>query len=327
MEELVVGNGRVDDDADRTVIGAMDVVVNVCRLYKVHGSRTSEDIVDPPADIAFSNAFSLAPPGVSVRLVAEMAEGIGPAGLDPLIELFPLLGSKATGFGVGFWSGQVNLLMSGVEVAHHENPFAGIDGLLKASPKVAIEIQFVGDSTEVAIFATSVGKVGVDEGEGAEGGDLNTAFTIKFLDAHLGEDQVEGASAVEGDAAVALFLGAAEVRLPAVGMAGLLFELLREGSDFLETDDLGIFLVEPLEKALSDGGPEAIDVPTDDLHGSRGGGKESRFAIWVGAGEPDSAREGVHQTASRLQWGRRKVGNEDGGTGSGTQDFKRRKVT
>lgn len=78
---------------------------------------------------------------------------------------------------------------------------------------------------------------------------------------------VKRETGVEGDAGVALFFGGVKVGKPFVGMERPFGELFREGADFLEADDVGIGLSEPVHESLANGSAKAVDVPTDDFHG------------------------------------------------------------
>src|SRR5690554_1124806 len=88
----------VQRDADRAVIRTHDLWVNLGGHQKLHRSRRRQHIIDAPAHIARPTIPPVGPPGIVLRLVAKMAEGIGPPGVQPLLKGCAFLGAKPANF-------------------------------------------------------------------------------------------------------------------------------------------------------------------------------------------------------------------------------------
>ena len=141
-----------------------------------------------------------------------MTVGIDPARIDPAIDLHTLFGEESTGRSIFFGSGEVDLAVSGVEVTHDEHPRAAAAQALESLEQPAVEVELVGHSAVVAIFAIPVGKVDVGDREPPEARDLDSPLGVETSLVERGVDPVGSASRVEADAAVALALRGEETR-------------------------------------------------------------------------------------------------------------------
>src|SRR5690625_6410751 len=83
----------------------------------------------------------------------ERAEGICPPSVDPLGEGVALDGQESARVFVGFGARDIDFLVCGIEIAHHEHFFTGINAWLQHVAQLVVEIEFEGHAAVVAVFA------------------------------------------------------------------------------------------------------------------------------------------------------------------------------
>src|SRR5690625_4830053 len=98
----------------------------------------------------------------------ERAEGICPPSVDPLGEGVALDGQESARVFVGFGARDIDFLVCGIEIAHHEHFFTGINAWLQHVAQLVVEIEFEGHAAVVAVFALAVGKVAIDDQQVAD---------------------------------------------------------------------------------------------------------------------------------------------------------------
>src|SRR5262249_15411693 len=76
----------VELEPDRAVVRAADLGLVVGAHQPRHEALVDAEVVDAPADVPLAHAGAVAPPGVVVRLVAELAEAVDPAALEQAVE-------------------------------------------------------------------------------------------------------------------------------------------------------------------------------------------------------------------------------------------------
>src|SRR5690554_3337112 len=267
------------------MVGTHDLVVDLSVNDEVHGGWRGVDIVNTPADIASADVAALTPPGVTFFDVAtDGAEGVDPTLIEPSIELFALFGAKTTGGFVGFRSREVDGTVGGVEVAHDQDAGSAGEFAGEHLTQVGVEVELVGDAAEVAVFTAPVGEVDVEDLEFPDFCDLHSAFDVEGLHVNGIGDGVEGGAAVDANTAVAFSFCGVEVGVPALGLARGHGELFGESADFLESDDVGLAGLEPVEKALAHTGAESVDVPAVDLQDQLLDTKHEKFKAIAGPG-------------------------------------------
>lgn len=153
--------------------------------------------------------------------------------------------------------------MCGVVIAANEQWFALFVELVKIVEGGSIEVEFV---FEADFGGFAVWEVDVEENEVVEFGGLDAALVVEASVVEAGGYFERFAFGVNCRAGVAFFDGGMEVTEIAFGALDLGAELVFVGFDFLEREDVGAFVIEPVEEAFFLDGAQAINIPRDDFH-------------------------------------------------------------
>ena len=200
----------------------------------------------------------------------EGAEGVGPARLEPVVHLRPLLGQESAVLDVCLRPGEIDLTVGGVVVADDEHRALAAEVLHPVEDR-AIEVELVGHPAVVAILPAPLGEIAVHHREGPAagpevGGDEPPLdVEPRFLERGL--DPLRLDPRVDPDPAVAPALGRRERRMPAGRRARLGRDLVRERPYLLHPEHIRLAPIEEIGKPPLHAGADAVDVPAYDPHG------------------------------------------------------------
>jgi hypothetical protein len=194
----------------------------------------------------------------------EAPEAVDPAGLQPAVDLLPLLRQKTADLPVLLGTRQIDLTVGGVEVAHHQDPAAPLAQSLYALEERPVEVELEGDAAVVTVLSVAVGEIDIGDDQAPEARHLEPPLLVEAGSAQLGLDSIRCSAGVEADAAVARPPGWREVAVPSLGFAHAFGELLAPRANLLDPDDLGAAAVQPLAEALLRAGAQSVHVPAED---------------------------------------------------------------
>src|SRR5690606_33999257 len=176
----------------------------------------------------------------------------------------------AAGASVAARPREIDVLVGGVEVAHHQHPLARAAVGLQHLEQPPIERELVGHAAVVALLAVAVGEVDVGDHQAAEASDLHPSLAVEARLAEAGPDRIGGAPREQAHAAVAPALGRDEagVEAPRAPQRGI--ELLGQGAHLLHPEHVGPQPPQLLAEARAVAGPQPVDVPREhpEAHGA-----------------------------------------------------------
>src|SRR5262249_41595618 len=133
-----------------------------------HRMFVGQHIVDSPTHIALPGTCAPAPPGIVLRLFRKVAKRVDVTLIEPARKFCALFGQEATGFLILLRACQIDLLVCNIEITNHKRGLLGALQGLQTLKECAIKLQLIRHATVVALFATAVWKITIDQRELAE---------------------------------------------------------------------------------------------------------------------------------------------------------------
>ena len=247
-------------EADRAVVGALDLREDISALYAVLHPVGDKKIVYSPACVPLSGGCSVAPPGIrACEVGVEISEGIRKARADKLGELFALLIGEAGISNVFLRILEVYLLVSNVHVP------ADYDALILIQSTQIISESILPRHAEIKPlqFGLGIGCVYADKEKLIIFQSNCPALSVQLRDIYavsygkgrmLCENTGAGIALLLGIVPVGLIAFKAEVDLPFLQLCLLNAEKIRIKSS------------EALLKAFFTGSPEPVYIPGYKSH-------------------------------------------------------------
>src|SRR5688572_17846195 len=251
----------VVDDERRVVREALGLVDRFPARGGGH-ARRGDLVVDAPADVLLPRLAAVRPPRVLIGLVVQLAEHIDETQLvEDARQPCALLGQEAGVLLVGAPVPEIDLPVRDVPVAAQDDFLVSVFQALQVQQEVLQEAEF----RSLAMLAGRARRhIHRHHPELAEARLDVATLSVELAALESTAHFVRGLAAIQGDAAIALFLGE--------GMAGLKdLETVQLGVEvdflalhLLQAYDIGALPGEPAEKPLVRRRPNAVYVKGDD---------------------------------------------------------------
>ena len=127
----------------RAVVGSHDILEDEGRLNAIPQTLADEEVVDPPAHVALACACLYIPKGIVAALrVEERKVSTNPCSTSRSIQALST-GRNPEIFSLGLGPGQIDLLVSGIDVPADHNVPARFHKLIHVVQEVIVELQLV----------------------------------------------------------------------------------------------------------------------------------------------------------------------------------------
>jgi hypothetical protein len=255
------------------MIGSKDIAADESSFQSRTQRRREKKVVDAPADIPGADASHRAPPSVMSAAFLEFAESIDESGFHERVEASAFFGCEAVIAHVRLGIGEVELGVRHIEITAEDDRLLAIE-LLEATQEIAVPLLAVSKPGELAF---RVRDINIDEREVRVFGHEDASFTIVLRATNATRDLDRTGFTEYGGAGVTLLLRDIPVR--GITRRPKLFDIVRSGFCFLETEDVGFFFGKVIEEVFAQHGPQSIDVPRDYFHGERFRGRSNQSAM------------------------------------------------
>ena len=220
-------------------------------------------VVDAPAEVLGTGTGAEAPPAVLVGFFHQLAETVDVAVAEEVGHPLAFLGQEARRGVVLSWIVDVDVLVADVVVAGEHQLRSFFPQFVDILAEVVEPHHLKG----LALVTRSArGVVDTHHREVAEVGTEEATFVVVQRFIHAIDHVVGLLFCDEAYAAVAFLLGGEPIVMVAHHLEVHQGNLVGRGFQLLETEYIGLVVVDPLQQAFVDGCADAVHVVADDFH-------------------------------------------------------------